>query len=99
MRIVICQRCGCERGPRGGAGPLYESPAGRELLGSVEQVGEAVQHPTRRPGLKEASRGPPEAPGATPSLVCAKSAGSHRGVDGIPCCWADLDTYDSVRSV
>lgn len=63
MRIVICQRCGCERGPRGGAGPLREPPAGRELLGSVEQVGEAVQRPTCRPGLKEARRGPQEAPG------------------------------------
>lgn len=57
MRVVICQRCERERRLGGGAGSLCEPPAGRELLGSVEHVGEAVQHPRCRPGWKEASRG------------------------------------------
>lgn len=71
---MICQRCERERrlggvGGGGGAGSLSEPPAGRELLGSAEQVGEAVPHATPRPGWMEASPGAQKPPGASPTLV------------------------------
>lgn len=98
MRIVICQRCERERRLGGGAGSLCEPPAGRELRGSVEQVGEDVQHPTHTSARLEGSlaRGP-GAPGPPPTLLSVKAPTVV--LMDLRCFGADHGTYNTVLAV